>query len=73
VTPNPDFNGTKLFAVEYVRNKTRSTVFAEFTDATNDTAADSISEHRLTPTELTIRSNTNIILFPVPGVSVYAV
>jgi len=48
--------------------------FTEFTNAaTNDVAADSISEQRLTPIYLTIQSNTNIILFSVPGVFVCAV
>jgi len=49
--------------------------FTKFTDATNDVAADGISEHRLTPIQLTIQSNTvtNIILFPVPRVFVCAV
>jgi len=44
--------------------------FTEFTDATNDVEADGISEHRLTPIQLTIQSNTNFILFPVPGIFV---
>jgi len=58
------FGRTYVFGVMSGRptSSCRSLV-TEFTDATNDVAADGISEHRLTPIQLTIQSKQTLFFY----------
>jgi len=46
-----------------LKDSAGSVDFTEFTDATNDVAADGISEHRLTPIQLTIQSKQTLFFY----------